>query len=160
MKIIFSLLAIFILNQDCNQEKSTDQSTSPVNSEKSNAMQEDTTIIYEALTRGFYEKIWISKDSITVTNDRNQMEKMSLPTPKNDWNELMDLLKKVNVKSLPNLEAPTSMRHHDGAAFATLKVVQNKSETSTESFDHGHPPKEIEPLVNKVLSMRELLSKK
>lgn len=29
----------------------------------------------------------------------------------------------------------------------------------TPTFDHGHPPKEIEALVNKILTIREKLTK-
>jgi CHAT domain-containing protein len=160
MKILFSLLAIAMLGKDCEQNKAVGDSTVTVNSENmSNATQEHTTIWYQASTRGFYEKIWISKDSLTVTMDRNQIEKTSYPTPQEDWIELMALIKGVDISELPNLKAPTSKRHYDGAAFATLAISQNKLETKTESFDHGDPPKAIELLVNKVLSMKEMHEK-
>lgn len=156
MKILFSLLAIMMLNKDCDQNKSVDTSSEAINSEKmSEATQAYTKIWYEATTRGFYEKIWVTQDSITVTNDRNHMTSMNYPTPAEDWNELMTLLKNVDVASMPDLEAPTTLRHHDGAAFATLAVFQNETETQSNSFDHGHPPKAIEAVVNKVLSMKE-----
>lgn len=160
MKILFYILTIFMFSTECDQNKSTEDTTTALNSENTSKMQESTTLIYEATTRGFYEKIWITKDSITVTNDRNQIDKIRLSTPENGWNEIMSLLDEVDVKSLPNLEAPTTLRHHDGAAFATLTIVQNKVETKSETFDHGHPPVQIETLVNKVLSMRELLNKR
>lgn len=145
-----------MLNSECDNNKSNGTT---LNSEQSKAMQDTTTITYEATTRGFYEIIWISKDSISLTNDRNHKEKVSIPTPKNDWEELMNLLENIDLPTLPNLEAPTAMRHHDGAPFATLMVTQNKQETKTENFDHGHPPKPIEALVNKVLSMKEIVKK-
>lgn len=158
MKLLFSLLAIVIINTECDNNKFDDTKTN-LNSEQSKEMQDATTITYEATTRGFYEIIWISKDSISFSNDRNQIEKVSFPTPENEWDELMTMLNKVDIKSLPNLEAPTAMRHYDGAPFATLMVTQNKLETKTESFDHGHPPKPIETLVNKVLSIKEMVKK-
>lgn len=158
--MLFSLLAIFMLNKECDQNKTTDVKSTTVNSEQiSKVDQDNTTIWYEATTRGFYEKIWITKDSITVTNDRNQKEKMSYKTQESDWNELMSLLKEINLKSLPDLEAPTSMRHYDGAAIATLGVTKDKEEIKSNSFDHGHPPKTIESLVNKMISMRKKFEK-
>jgi hypothetical protein len=57
------------------------------------------------------------------------------------------------------LEAPTSLRNHDGAAIATLGVSKDKEETISNSFDHGHPPKAIEALVNKVLSIKKIHEK-
>ncbi|HLT33300.1 MAG TPA: hypothetical protein VKZ98_05875 [Aquaticitalea sp.] len=157
MKVLFSILALLFLNRDCEQNKASDTS---LNAEKQFSIQKNTIISYEENTRGFYERIWITRDSITVTGDRKHIEKISVPTPQKEWNELMTLLKEVNIKELPNLKAPTSMRHYDGARFTTLFVTQNKVETATESFDHGHPPNAIENLVNKVLSMRKLIPKK
>lgn len=160
MKIFFSLLAIVILNKECEEKKVADISFGTMNSEKiSNAMQEDMRITYEATTRGFYEKIWITKDSISVTQDRSHAQKISNTTSENEWDELMALLKEVDVKTLPNLEAPTAMRLYDGAAIARLSITQNKVETTSDGFDHGHPPKEIEAIVNKVLSMKEKFEK-
>lgn len=156
MKIVFCLLVLMMVNKECAPHKTVDTTESRTNSQiPSNVIQ----ISYEATTRGFYERIWITKDSITVTNDRNQQKKMSRPTPQIDWNELMAILNDVDIKSLPTLEAPTSMRQYDGAAIASLIVTQNKEEIKTNSFDHGHPPKAIEALVNKVLSMNDMSKK-
>ncbi len=160
MKILLSLFALMLLNQECDQKKTVDTSSTTTNSEKmSDATQEYSTVWYEATTRGFYEKIWVTKDSIAVTNDRNHMTASNYQTPEGDWKELMKLLQNVDVSAMPELEAPTSLRHHDGAAFATLAVSQNKTETQSNSFDHGHPPKAIEAVVNKVLSMKEKYEK-
>jgi len=122
-------------------------------------MQDDTKISYEATTRGFYEKIWVANDSITVTSDRDHKALLRYATPEKDWNELMSLLKDVNIKEMPNLESPTKMRHHDGAAHAILTVGKGESEIQSNGFDHGHPPKAIEAVVNKVLSMKEMYEK-
>ncbi len=159
MKLLFILLPILMLNKECEQTKSSDSSTAIHSEKTSDVMQENTTISYQATTRGFYEKIWVTKDSLTVTNDRNQTEKISYAMQKADWDELMSLLKAVDITTLPEIEAPTSMRDYDGAAFATLSVTQDTLETTSNSFDHGHPPKSIEALVNKVLSMRKAYQK-
>lgn len=158
MKLLFSLLALIMLNKECDNTK-TDGTKAAPKSDQSKVMQDAMIITYEASTRGFYEIIWISKDLISVSNDRDHIEKTSFATPAKDWNELMDVLNKIDLQTLPTLEAPTAMRHYDGAPFATLMVTQNIQETKTENFDHGHPPKPIEALVNKVLSMREMVKK-
>ncbi|MEZ4793779.1 MAG: hypothetical protein R2783_10040 [Gelidibacter sp.] len=160
MKILFSLLAILMFNKECDRNKTTDIKTTAINSEKTSGISQDvSTISYEATTRGFYEKIWINKETMTITNDRNHMESTSFPTPESDWNELLELIKDVDITALPDIEAPTSKRQYDGAAFATLTVTQGKLETRSNSFDHGHPPKAIEAVVNKVLSMKKMHEK-
>lgn len=159
MKILFSLFAI-IWFSECGEKTSPESSDKSIGTENSMiTIQDDTIISYEATTRGFYEKIWVDKDSISVTSDRNAAEKSRFSTPKGDWNELMKILNEINVSTLPDLEAPTSKSQYDGAAIATLIVQQNDLETKSNSFDHGQPPKSIEALVNKVLSMGELAKK-
>lgn len=160
MKIVFSLLVLIIFNKACADHKIGDSTQTTSSSENTPiAIQEITQISYEATTRGFYEKIWITKGSITVTNDRNQTEKVSRPTLQKDWNDLMTILNGVDIESLPDLEAPTSMRQYDGAAIATLEITQGSDEIKSNNFDHGHPPKSIETLVNKVLSMNDMAEK-
>ncbi|HEX9825424.1 MAG TPA: hypothetical protein VGA80_02410, partial [Flavobacteriaceae bacterium] len=61
MKIIFSLLVIVICSIECNRQ----------HSQNSNQVQDDMVITYEANTRGFYEKIWITKSSVSFSNDRS-----------------------------------------------------------------------------------------
>ena len=61
----------------------------------------------------------------------------------------------VDLQTLNKLKAPTEKRLHDGAAHATLAFRQGDMEVMSPTFDHGHPPKEIEALVNKVLSIKE-----
>jgi len=122
-------------------------------------VQEKIMITYETSTRGFYEIIWISKDSISFSNDRNLKERKTSDCPEKEWNELLALLQNINIKSLSELEAPTKKHQYDGAAMATLKVESEGEIYSTNIFDHGYPPKEIEELVNIVLSMKKMSTK-
>lgn len=154
MKLLFSVLALLTLNKECEQNKTSVMSDA-VNTEKiADTTQNISAISYEASTRGFYERVWITKDSITITTDRDHVNKMTYTTLENDWNDLMQLLKDVNIEAMPELESPTAMRHYDGAPFASLFVTQGDTETQSNSFDHGHPPKAIEAVVNKVLSIK------
>lgn len=160
MKLLFSLLTILMLNKDCDQNKLVDTTSASMNYEQTTDMnQEYSKVWYEATTRGFYEKISVTMDSITISSDRNTMTGNTYPILQADWNALTSLLKVVDIDELPNLEAPTSKRHYDGAAFATLAIIQNKVETKSNSFDHGYPPAAIEAVVNKVLSMKEKYQK-
>ena len=70
----------------------------------------------------------------------------------NDWKEITTDFKAVNLEEIPNLEAPTSYRFHDGAAMATLKITYNEKVYESQTFDNGHPPEQIAKLVNKVNS--------
>lgn len=149
MKIVFGILLILVYSNNCQQK----------HSHVSNFAQDDILINYEASTRGFYEKIWITKDSISFSNDRSLKDVSITTCKKSDWDELIVLLNKTDIKTLPQLESPTKMHQFDGAAMATFSVKMNDETFETNIFDHGHPPKTISALVNKVLSMKEMMSK-
>lgn len=149
MKIVFSLIVLFICSNECHQNYS----------KNSKRAQVDLMITYEASTRGFYEKTWISKDSVSFSNDRSLETVTVVKCKSSDWESLTELIKEINVEELPRLEAPSKMHQFDGAAMATLKIEMNNEVYETGIFDHGRPPKAISQLVNKVLSIKEEMAK-
>ena len=72
-----------------------------------------------------------------------------------DWNNLMKVLKTVDVENIPSLKAPSEDRFFDGAAIGNLKITYNGTVYESQSFDHGNPPKEIATLVKEILSISE-----
>ncbi len=112
------------------------------------------TFEYSAISRGFYKLITITKKEITVINKRNSKPIIKICSDSN-WENLINSLKTVDIKNIPNLKAPTENRFFDGAAIANLKITYNGTTYETASFDHGHPPKEIESLVKEILSISE-----
>lgn len=149
MKIVFGLFILFILSNECKQQ----------HSQASNLVQENIIISYEASTRGFYERTWVTRDSVSFSTDRNLNDIVRSKCKIEDWDVLISLLDEIDVKSLSKLEAPTKMHQVDGAAMATLTVEINSETFETTIFDHGHPPKVISSLVKKVLSMKEMMTK-
>lgn len=148
MKILFSLFVLIFLSKDCNQQ----------HPQTLIEFQDELTIIYEASTRGFYEKIWINKDSVSFSNDRS-LNRVSVSKCKvEEWNTLAELLNEINLKELPDFEAPSKNYQVDGAAMATLTIELNDETFQTKIFDNGNPPKAIFKLVNKVLSMKEMMA--
>ena len=156
MKILFSLLTILMLNKECDKKDTNlSQTVTPTETTSNMNQEEQVTITYEAMSRGLFEKVWITKDAVIVSNDRNLVEKSTYLCVEKDWNDIMTLLDKVDLKSLPNLEAPTAKRLYDGAAHASLSITKSNETIQSNSFDHGYPPAAIEKLVNKVLSIME-----
>lgn len=153
MKVLISLMTLLLLNNECSIKQH--QSTESI----SDLTQEEITITYTALSRGFFEKIQVTKDTLMVSNDRNLVEKETYICTEKDWSQLMALLKEIDVESIPTLEPPTSKRLYDGAAHASLSIEKNDATIQSNGFDHGYPPKAIERLVNKLLSMAENVQK-
>jgi len=140
MKILSLLFLTIFLGNGCDGAKTQEIETA--------------VIEYTANTRGFYQKITVKNQMLTVSKDRDGKDK---PVPKKlsdaDWKELVACFKTVELDSLSKLKAPSEKRFHDGAAIAKLKITIKEKAYETTSFDHGFPPKEIKKFVNTLTSL-------
>ena len=106
---------------------------------------------YTAGTRGFYQKITIQNQMVTVSKDRSGNDKpVATKLSDKDWKELASYFETVELDSLATLKAPTEKRIVDAAAFANLKVTFKEISYQSNSFDHGNPPEAIKKLVDKI----------
>ena len=139
MKILTLFFLIIFLGNGCDSAKAQDIETA--------------VIEYTANTRGFYQKITVKNQMVTVSKDRDENDK-SVPTKISDadWKELVQSFKTMELDSLSRLKAPTEKRFYDGAAIANLKITYKDKIYETTSFDHGFPPKKINKFVNKINS--------
>lgn len=161
MKAITLLASILIMCISCNcQKKAVETSNVVAPQESTEKLIADTQsgmkIEYEANTRGFYEKIIIQNQTITVSKDRDGNDK---PVGKKisdaDWKALTGFFNEVNLAEMPNLKAPTEKRFYDGAPIAGLKITYKDKDYTSSSFDHGFPPAQIKKLVDKIVSLTE-----
>lgn len=113
-----------------------------------------STIEYQATSRGFYLNINIQDEKLTMTRKRDGETKEYTLTNQ-DWKDLANLYKKVELDKLSSYKDPTQKRFYDGAAIANLRVVYEGKTYQTIGFDHGNPPIEIEEFVNKIVSFSE-----
>ena len=151
MKIIIAILSLILVPKECNKFSSSITELQE--------RQDTITITYEAVSRGFFEEISVSKNSLKLCYDINKKEYKTYDCPKEDWDVCLELLSKIDVDGLSKLEAPTSMRYSDGAPHATLIIKEGGKEIRTNEFDHGHPPEEIKALVEKLLTLKKIASK-
>jgi hypothetical protein len=143
-----------MFSNQCGQsiDTSDKNSTSP-------AAQDAITITYVAQSRGFYEKIWVDASGISFVDNRELNNVMTKPISTGDWEELLALKNTLNLETLPILKAPSEKRFSDGAAIGSLTIKTEQAEVKSSEFDHGYPPKEIETMVNKLLSIKEKILK-
>ena len=95
-----------------------------------------------------------------ITSDRNFKEvKMYQPTEL-QWKTIYNLIQKLDIDALPDLEAPTGKRHYDASYHTIIKIKTSSKDISTPTFDHDAPPEQIVDLVNNLLSVRETIIKK
>lgn len=139
MKTAYLLLLILFFGKGCDSDiKKTSDTIS---------------FEYEAMTRGSYKKIIVKKDTLFTIYSSSLEEVKKSEVSKNDWNTLLNLLEKVDLNSIEKLKAPTNKRAYDGALHANLKVIYKYKTYQSNSFDANNPPKEIEEIVHKIVTI-------
>lgn len=139
MKLFTMILLSIFLGKSCTCQTKNDLKTA--------------VLEYTANTRGFYQKITIENQMVTVSKDRDGNDKpVATKISDKDWKELIGYFETMELDTLPTLKAPTQKRFHDGAAIADLKVTYKDKTYQTEAFDHGYPPGAIKKLVTKINS--------
>ena len=87
------LLSVF-LGKSCDSQNKNDMKTAVVE--------------YTANTRGFYKKISVQNQFVSVSKDRNEVE---IPKGKKiseaDWKELIGYFETIDLDSLKSLKAPS-----------------------------------------------------
>jgi hypothetical protein len=137
MKILTAFFVLLFLGKGCDSVTAQDMETA--------------VIEYTASSRGFYQKITVRNQTITVSKNRNGDDKsIPLKIDEADWDELVSYFKEVQLDQMAKLKAPTEKRFYDGAAVANLKITFKDKIFETASFDHGFPPQEIKQLVDKI----------
>ncbi len=139
MKLFTVIILSLFLSKSCESQTKNDLKTA--------------VLEYTANTRGFYQKITIQDQMVSISKDRNGNDNpVATKISEKDWKELFGYFETMDLDSLPALKAPTEKRFYDGAAIADLKVTYNDKTYQTESFDHGFPPVAIKKLVAKINS--------
>lgn len=151
MKYLITFILLAFVPNKCDKQSS--------NKTEVQEQQKTVTITYSAVSRGFFEEIKFESDSLTYCTDFNRKIFSKHTYAKGDWDLCLELLSEIDISSLPELEAPTSMRLYDGAAHATLIIEKDGKKTTSNSFDHGYPPSSIKPLVEKLLSIKKIAIK-
>jgi len=150
MKKIAFLLVTIILAAGCGAKKTS-------------APEKNADLVsfeYEAMTRGNYKKVIVTRDSIITIKDREMRDVVKNPISTAQWESLTEALDKVNLEGMKALKAPSNRSHVDAALAAYLKVIKAEETYNSSTFDHGNPPAEIKPLVDKIVAVSDLPKRK
>ncbi len=132
------MLAIFAL-QCSAQKTSTKKSPSSVKSVQSNIQKFEL----EEITRGQRRMATITAASkIIEINGKTTTTK----TTSTEWNNLLKLASKLELKKLDTHASPTTKRYYDGAMAAVLRITANSDSYESQGFDSGIPPKAFSEL--------------
>ncbi|WP_025663212.1 hypothetical protein [Aquimarina megaterium] len=119
----------------------------------------EPSLEYEAVSRGFYKKITVNKETLVFRKDRDGKKDITIKMKNKEWKELVDLTDKIKLEKLSTFKASSEKRELDGAAYAKLKVFINGNSYESSHFDHGNPPLEIKNLVEYVITLSESIEK-
>jgi heat shock protein HslJ len=133
------------------------KATASLTTKKSDIVKDSytTAIAYKTSTRDSFEYVSISKSNITISEDKGLQTVSKYTCKEEDWEALNNLIENTALETLYMLKAPSDKRLSDAVAEATLTIQLGDIFYMSPAFDHGNPPKEIEALVNKVLSIKE-----
>lgn len=121
-----------------------------------NKTQESNSIEYIASTRGFFRKIKLVNNQLTISKNRDNLNEGKVVTlSKAEVAEIANLLKGVKLDGLSALKAPTEKRFYDGAAMANFNVLAQGKKYASTTFDNGFPPAAIEKIVNKLIAIAD-----
>lgn len=110
-------------------------------------------ITYEAKTRGSSIQLNASSDGILYKD--NETSKEIKPTAE-FWDEINILVKEMKLSKLSSFVPPKDDRFVDAALHATLNISVGNKIYQSQTFDHGNPPKELKPLLDKLFDLLNL----
>lgn len=151
MKKILSLLALTVIIATGCKCKQT-------SAEAKKLAQSTVKYEYKAYTRGSVLEIILDKNSAHAGrgNGIGDMDGPILTMTPEKWSALLNETAKIDLNKLETLEVPSKKHQFDGAMAANLKITVDGKEYQTATFDHGNPPAEIKPLVDKIIEISEL----
>lgn len=159
MKIAVLIFSICVLTSCCANKKAVQSNDIMANKieEKSITIekelsQESPIAIYDSHTRGYHFTLTVYDNYATVVKTLNGIPER-IEVKSEDIISLKKMISQLSLKEINSYEAPTKKRHYDGAPHTTISVFQDDEKFSSQTFDGGFPPKQLEVLVNKVLSL-------
>lgn len=114
---------------------------------------------YKATTRGSGISIVIDDRLLNVSKrSLGQSPVVNAPSylTESEWDTLLAETGKIDLEKLETLEAPTKKYMFDGAMAVNFTITVNDKVYNMVTFDHGNPPDEIKPLIEKIIELSKL----
>jgi len=122
------------------------------NSESEEQEKDVPLAVYDSHTRGYHYTLTVYDTYVTEVKEYNGAPgKVAVETTA--INELKKIIDTISSDEIGTYEAPTKKRYYDGAPITTISIFRKGEKHTSQAFDGGFPPKPLEVLVNKVLSL-------
>jgi len=141
MKSIMIIMLALIANVTCSSKEQEPKSVFKV--------------VYKAQTRGANIVYIINKDSIKATTIGYEGVNGGRALKSVDKKEIVALIEAIELETIKNLNPPSQESAVDKSLIASVQIIENGKEYESSTFDHGNPPMELKPLVDKILALIE-----
>ena len=140
---VLTLSLILLLIMACESTKST------------NMKEVISRVSIEKITRGSNSTLEITKSEISnsSTDRENENANFTKETSEKKWKEINRIVSGLDLNEMENWEAPTQERFHDGAKATTIKIESDGQQYSSQSFDEGKPPAQLQELYDYLVSL-------
>lgn len=108
---------------------------------------------FVSLTRGYYEKVVFTKDSVGMTQNRDTITSFRI-IKEEEWKELIGTLDQVALSEIPRLKSPTMKRAYDGALHSSITITTSDGQTWRHGFDDENPNEKLQPLMGVILKIK------
>ncbi|MEM6685247.1 MAG: hypothetical protein AAF617_05570 [Bacteroidota bacterium] len=151
MKYLLVLLSVTVFAKGCNN-KNADQETLKT-------AQDDISIQYEVTTRGFYQKIELTKAQFSLTNITGGKVSVQQEVSEEDWNDIVQLLDKIDAEKLKKTYVNPDDLARDAVIPGKLVIRYKENEVASVDIADGNPPAVLAPLLNKLEAMANAVDK-
>lgn len=160
MKLLLIIVSFFMLNSCGTCSKAAvNESTNKLAMENKSSLeqtdrltQDKAIVIYDSHTRGFHFTATVYNNYVTVVKTLNGKPE-KIVVEQSEIDAVKAEITKITLDDIAKHEAPTKRRYFDGAPHTTITVFNKGEKYKSQTFDGGFPPKALEVLVNKVLSL-------
>lgn len=152
MKKIFALLVLTLVTlTGCKSQVASAEAAKPIEGK--------VKYEYKATTRG--SNIAIVIDDRLLNVSKRSLGQSPVVTPasyvtESEWDTLLTETGKLDLEKLETIEVPTRKHMFDGAMAVNFTITINDKVYNAVTFDHGNPPDEIKPLVEKIIELSKV----
>lgn len=159
MKFLSQIVCVVLLAACCSAQKNNAVNTSKnkLTVQKNNATKPQ--VAYVVASRGYFESLSINGSALVYSTDNTLKKVQHFNITEAEQKTLNQLIKTIDVNALKTLKAPTNKRLYDGAKHAVVSIIKNEKVYQSASFDEGFPPKDIEALINHLLTIKKRVLK-
>lgn len=112
-------------------------------------------VVYKAQTRGSNLEYTIDNKNIKAITNGYDGKNGKIALRSDDKKEIKALINIIHLVNIKNLTPPTQHSAMDRAMITEVHISKNGKEYESTTFDHGNPPVELKPLIDKILALIE-----